>query len=180
MKAPICDICLRSSILCVACLAKLEKGEISEGDVRISRALFDATERFKSLRGVIIHKVIETPNNILIIPDKGDAAKIIGKGGTIVKELIKILGKNVRIGAFATVSGGCRLGEGTTIYPGAYIGPGCRLGRDCTIYPNVTLYDGCILHDRVTIHAGSSIGQDNILYRTFGGIAIYPLGFQGK
>ena len=97
MKAPICDICLRSSILCVACLAKLEKGEISEGDVRISRTLFDATERFKSLRGVIIHKVIETPNNILIIPEKGDAAKIIGKGGTIVKELIKILGKNVRI-----------------------------------------------------------------------------------
>ena len=70
------------------------------------------------------------------------------------------------IAAFATISAGCAVGEGTVIYPGVYVGPDCRIGRDCILYPNVTLYDGCILGDRVTIHAGASIGQDGFGYAT--------------
>ncbi len=79
------------------------------------------------------------------------------------------LGKNVRIGAFATVSAGVKIGDDTTIYPGVFIGPDCSIGSDCTIYPNVTLYDGTIAHDRVTIHAGSSIGHDGFGYATHAG-----------
>lgn len=97
MKTPICDICLRSSILCTACKEKLDRGDISEDDVNISRSIFEASEKFKSLRGVTIKKIIETPNSIVIIPERGDAAKIIGRGGSIVKEISKILNKNVRV-----------------------------------------------------------------------------------
>jgi transcription antitermination factor NusA-like protein len=97
MKTPICDICLRSSILCSACESKVKNGEISEADVRVSRALFYASEKFKSLRGITIKKVLETENNILLIPEKGDASKIIGRGGLVAKELTKTLGKNFRV-----------------------------------------------------------------------------------
>ena len=97
MKAPICDICLRSSILCLACREKMDRGDITESDVNVSRSLFEVSDRFRSLRSITITKVIETPNNIILVPEKGDAARIIGKGGTIAKELTKLLGKNVRI-----------------------------------------------------------------------------------
>ncbi len=97
MKAPICDICLRSSILCSACQEKLNRGEITESDVNVSRVVFKLSERFRTLRDVTIKKAIETKNNIVIIPEKGDSAKIIGRGGSIVRELSKNLNKNVRV-----------------------------------------------------------------------------------
>ncbi len=80
----------------------------------------------------------------------------------------KIAG-DAKVGAFATVSAGCEVGSGTVIYPGVYVGPRCHIGSNCTIYSNVTLYDGSILHNRVTIHAGSSIGQDGFGYATHQG-----------
>ncbi len=79
------------------------------------------------------------------------------------------LAGSVRIGAFVTVSRGCKIGPGTTLYPGVYVGPNCRIGQDCTLYPNVTLYDGCVLGDRVMIHACSSIGHDGFGYATHAG-----------
>jgi UDP-3-O-[3-hydroxymyristoyl] glucosamine N-acyltransferase len=79
------------------------------------------------------------------------------------------LGHSVCVGAFAVVSAGCRVGDGTTIHPGVCVGANCRIGRDCTLYPNVTIYDGCVLGDRVTVHAGSSIGQDGFGYATHRG-----------
>lgn len=62
------------------------------------------------------------------------------------------------------------VGEGTIAYPGVYIGPRARVGRDCILYPNVVIYDDCVLGDRVTIHAGSIIGQDGFGYATHKGI----------
>lgn len=76
------------------------------------------------------------------------------------------LGEGVRVAAFATIGPDVSIGAGTVIYPGVCIGPGCRIGRDCVLYPNVALYDGCLLGDRVTVHAGSSIGQDGFGYAT--------------
>ncbi len=79
------------------------------------------------------------------------------------------LGDNVRVAPFVTISAGCKIGSGAAIYPGAYIGTDCRIGSECVIHPNVTLYDGSVLHDRVTIHAGTSIGQDGFGYSTHAG-----------
>jgi len=79
------------------------------------------------------------------------------------------LGQGVRVGAFSSVAAGCTVGEQTVIYPGVHVGPGCRIGRHCCLYPNVTLYDDTILGDRVTIHGGSSIGQDGFGYATHAG-----------
>ncbi len=79
------------------------------------------------------------------------------------------IGEGVRIAAFVTVAKGCRIGPRSVLYPGAYVGEGCRIGADCTLYPSVTLYNKSVLGDRVTIHAGSSIGQDGFGYATHAG-----------
>jgi UDP-3-O-[3-hydroxymyristoyl] glucosamine N-acyltransferase len=76
------------------------------------------------------------------------------------------LAQNVAVGAFVTICRGATVGKNTVLYPGTFVGPSVRIGEDCVLYPNVTLYDDTVLGDRVTVHAGSSIGQDGFGYAT--------------
>jgi UDP-3-O-[3-hydroxymyristoyl] glucosamine N-acyltransferase len=69
----------------------------------------------------------------------------------------------------ATVDPTATVGEGSVLYPGVYVGARATVGRDCVLYPNVAVYDDCRLGDRVTIHAGSVIGQDGFGYATHHG-----------
>jgi len=75
-----------------------------------------------------------------------------------------------RIGADANIAGGVTIaaevviGDNCTIYPGCYLAESVHVGRDCTLYPNVVIYDRCTLGDRVTVHAGSVIGEDGLGY----------------
>jgi len=56
------------------------------------------------------------------------------------------------------------IGREVVMYPGCYIAEDCRLGDHCVLFPNVVLYDGTVLGNRVTIHAGSVIGEDGLGY----------------
>jgi len=69
----------------------------------------------------------------------------------------------------ATIDKTATIGSGTTVYPGVYVGPRAKVGADCILYPNVVIYDDCMLGDRVTVHAGSVIGQDGFGYATHKG-----------
>ena len=42
------------------------------------------------------------------------------------------------------------------------------IGDNVTLFPNVVIYDECVLGDRVTIHAGSVIGEDGLGYAPVG------------
>ncbi|MGB6909642.1 MAG: UDP-3-O-(3-hydroxymyristoyl)glucosamine N-acyltransferase [Methyloceanibacter sp.] len=82
-----------------------------------------------------------------------------------------------RAGGGETVDRSARLEEGVTVEPGAVIGPEASIGRgttiaagsvigyrvhvgrDCHIGPNATLTNS-LVGNRVTLHAGTSIGQD--------------------
>ncbi|MBN1943653.1 MAG: UDP-3-O-(3-hydroxymyristoyl)glucosamine N-acyltransferase [Phycisphaerae bacterium] len=79
------------------------------------------------------------------------------------------LAGDVAVGAFVTICRGATIGKGTVLYPGVFVGPDARVGEDCVLFPNVTLYDHTVLGDRVTVHAGSSIGQDGFGYATHKG-----------
>ena len=79
------------------------------------------------------------------------------------------LGEAVAVGPFAAIAANVQVGPRTVIYPGAYVADECRIGADCVLYPNVVLYDRTVLGDRVTIHAGSVIGEDGFGYATHGG-----------
>ena len=79
------------------------------------------------------------------------------------------IAEDVIIAPFVTVSAEAEIASGTILYPGVFIGPRCKIGRDCVLYPNVVLYEGTILGNRVTIHAGSVIGEDGFGYATHQG-----------
>lgn len=78
------------------------------------------------------------------------------------------IGENAHIAAGATIAGNAKIGRNAVIYPGCFVGTGCVIGDDCLLYPNVVIYDGCVLGNRVTIHAGTTIGQDGLGYAPVG------------
>ena len=96
MQAPICEVCLRSSILCSACQEKLNSGKISQKDVEISRYLYDLSDKMRSIRDIKILRVVDC-GSLIIITGRGDAAKLVGKGGVVVKKIAKDFKKSIRI-----------------------------------------------------------------------------------
>lgn len=92
MVLPVCDVCLKSGILCQGCENKLESGEISQIDLDIAKVLFklgDGKIGFK--------KTIEVGDIVIIITGKDQVGKLIGKNGKIVRELSRTVGKKIRV-----------------------------------------------------------------------------------
>ncbi|HMK53801.1 MAG TPA: KH domain-containing protein [Methanobacteriaceae archaeon] len=92
MVLPLCEVCLKSGTLCQGCENKIKSGEISQLDLDISKILFkldDGKIGFK--------RTIEIGDVIIIVTDKDQVGKIIGKGGKIVREISKTLKKKVRV-----------------------------------------------------------------------------------
>lgn len=97
MKTPICDICLKSDILCPACSGKVEKGIVKEDDVKSLRKLKSLSASIKPLEGIRIKKIVSTADLMLLMCHKGDASRIIGKGGTMINNLTRAMNKEVRV-----------------------------------------------------------------------------------
>ncbi|MGZ4857322.1 MAG: KH domain-containing protein [Methanobacteriaceae archaeon] len=92
MVLPVCDVCLKSGMLCQGCENKLKSGEISSMDVDIAKLLYkigDGKLGFK--------KTIEIGDVVIIVTDKDQVGKLIGKGGKIVREISKSVNKKVRV-----------------------------------------------------------------------------------
>ncbi len=78
------------------------------------------------------------------------------------------IGANANIANGVTVAANVTIGKNCNFYPGSYVGDGAVIGDDCTLFPNVVVYDYARLGNRVTIHAGSVIGQDGLGYAPHG------------
>ncbi len=93
----ICEICLKSGVLCPACEEKIKNGIISALDIEVARILEKLKEKFKVLKSAEIIKVVGSENYVVILARKGDASKIIGKNGSVARALSKELGKQVKV-----------------------------------------------------------------------------------
>ena len=96
MQAPLCEVCLNSDILCGGCAAKLQSGELNQTEIDVSRFIHMLSDKVKSLQDAKLLKVIDT-DVLLIVAGKGDAAKLVGKSGSIVKALAKKYNKSIRV-----------------------------------------------------------------------------------
>ena len=97
MRAPICSICLKSDMLCSACKAKVDSGRVTAYDIQIARTLENMSKKIKTLREVSIKMAIDGFDDVIIVTRKGDCARIVGREGIVVKELSRIIGKNVKV-----------------------------------------------------------------------------------
>lgn len=97
MKTPICEVCLKSGILCPGCQQKLDKGEVSELDVKIARALYKASLRSKEIKDIRFDRSIVVNDLVILVVDRKDAPLLTGKGGKVVKSLGTQIKMNVRV-----------------------------------------------------------------------------------
>ncbi len=97
MKAPICNVCLKSDVLCSKCEKNHEEGEVTDLDIKVSRILHGLSEEHGSLRDSTIEKVYDTENVVVIVTGSGDGAKVVGRKGEIVKKVAEEIGKPIRI-----------------------------------------------------------------------------------
>jgi transcription antitermination factor NusA-like protein len=87
---PICEGCASSGVLCESCEERVRKGELSEIDVILSTLL-----KARGIEGYISLKNLD--RKLVIFATGKSAPTIIGKGGSIAKELSDKLGKRVAI-----------------------------------------------------------------------------------
>lgn len=97
MSPDICEVCLKSSMLCPACQKIVDDGSISELELSIKRFIHSIKENNPSIQDIQVHEVIDSDGIVTILTGKGDAGKIIGKGGKFIKGLSKDLGKRVKV-----------------------------------------------------------------------------------
>ena len=92
MVLPVCDVCLKSGMLCQGCENKLKSGEITQIDLDIAKLLFKLGEGKIGFK-----KTIEIGDVVIIITEKDQVGKIIGKSGKIVRAISKKIGRKVRV-----------------------------------------------------------------------------------
>lgn len=78
------------------------------------------------------------------------------------------IGKDANIWPFVTIGENVVIGDDVNIYPGCYVADGCKLGDNVVLMPNVVLYEQVVLGNRVTIHAGTVVGEDGLGFAPVG------------
>jgi UDP-3-O-[3-hydroxymyristoyl] glucosamine N-acyltransferase len=74
------------------------------------------------------------------------------------------IGKNVAIGAFASIGDDVEIGNRSVIFPFVSIYPHSRLGHGCTVHSHVSIRENSVIGNRVIIHNGAVIGSDGFGY----------------
>ncbi len=74
------------------------------------------------------------------------------------------LAANVSVGPYVVVEEDVVVGEGTVIEAFGFLGRAASLGEDCRLHPRVTMYAGSRLGNRVEVHSGTVIGGDGFGY----------------
>ncbi|SCG86611.1 KH domain-containing protein [Methanobacterium congolense] len=92
MVLPVCDVCLKSGMLCQGCENKLKKGEITQLDLDIAKILFRVGEGKIGFK-----RTIEIGDIVIIVTEKDQVGKLIGKSGKIVREISRTVGKKIRV-----------------------------------------------------------------------------------
>ena len=119
MESPLCEVCMKNEdILCAGCQRKLDSGKITHTEVEISRLLCNLKDRFKSIEAGGFVSAKDLGKIVLVIVPKGAAGKMIGKGGAIISEMERMLGKRVKIVEEGTVDDVARELAGKTEFVG--------------------------------------------------------------
>jgi transcription antitermination factor NusA-like protein len=74
LKTPICFFCAKSGVLCPRCQEKLDKGEVTEADVEVSKWFIDYEAKNPQLRDYVIHRTVKVPKMMIIMVSGGGGA----------------------------------------------------------------------------------------------------------
>jgi len=69
--------CIKSGILCRKCQEKIEKGQITDLDLKIIRLLSDLEKENPTLQDVTYHKSVEPDDNLAMRVDRRNMGKML-------------------------------------------------------------------------------------------------------
>jgi transcription antitermination factor NusA-like protein len=89
--------CVKSGILCRRCEEKLEKGQITELDLKVIQRMVELEKEHPILQDVTYHRSVEANGMMAVLVDRRDVPKLLGGGAKIVKDLGETFGKRVKL-----------------------------------------------------------------------------------
>lgn len=89
--------CIKSGILCRKCQEKIEKGQITNLDLKIIRLLSDLEKDNPALQDVTYHRAVEADDNLAILVNRRDMKTMLSGGAKTVHAISDSLGKRVKI-----------------------------------------------------------------------------------
>lgn len=100
MKTVLDAFCIKSGILCQKCQEKIEKGQITDLDLKMIRTLSEFEKDFPILQDVQYHKAVEAGETLALLVDRRDISKMLSSDAKIVKALGEEIGKRVKVLAY--------------------------------------------------------------------------------
>jgi transcription antitermination factor NusA-like protein len=89
--------CVKSGILCRRCEEKVEKGLVTELDLKVIQRIVELEKDNPILQDVTYHRSVEADGVMAVLVDKKDMPKLLGGGAKIVKDLGETFGKRVKL-----------------------------------------------------------------------------------
>ncbi len=89
--------CVKSGILCRRCEEKLEKGLVTELDLKVIQKIVEMEKGNPVLQDVTYHRAVEADGMMAILVDRKDLPRLLGGGARVVKDLGETFGKRVKL-----------------------------------------------------------------------------------
>ncbi len=100
VKTVLDSFCVKSGILCRRCEEKLERGEVTELDLKVIQKIVELEKQNPVLEDVTYHKSVEADDMLAVLVDKKDLPRLLGGGARVVKDLAETFGKRVKLISF--------------------------------------------------------------------------------
>jgi transcription antitermination factor NusA-like protein len=92
--------CVKSGILCRRCEEKLQKGLITQLDLKVIQRMVELEKDHPVLEDVTYHRSVEAADMMAVLVDKKDMPRLLGGGAKVVRELSESFGKRVKLISF--------------------------------------------------------------------------------
>lgn len=89
--------CVKSGILCRRCEEKLEKGQITDLDLKVIQRMVELEKEYPVLQDVTYHRSVEANGMMAVLVDRKDVPRLLGGGAKIVRDLGDTFGKRVKL-----------------------------------------------------------------------------------
>lgn len=88
---------MKSGILCRRCEEKLEKGLVTELDLKVIQRMVELEKDHPVLQDVTYHRSVEADGMMAVLVDRKDIPRLLGGGGKVIRDLGDTFGKRVKL-----------------------------------------------------------------------------------